>query len=149
MSRGTRNPNRLNPADARLLDLEGRRGLPLHVGFVLIFEAAAPPAARLLEHVTGRLEMIPRYRRVALAVPLRQGRPVWAPDPHLHLAYHLRRESLPGGDEAALARLSGHLFSERLDRTRPLWEMTVVEGLDEDRFALIAKSHAVLAGEHA
>ena len=148
MSRGTRNPDRLNPADARLLDLERRRGLPLHVGFVLVFEGDAPPAGALAEHVAQRLATVPRFRRVVVEVPLRQGRPVWAPDPHLHLAYHVRRESLPGGDERALARLAGHLFSERLDRTRPLWELTVVEGLDADRFALIAKSHAVLASEH-
>ena len=128
-----------------MLDLEDRRGLPLHGAWVLVFDGPAPSHARLTEHVAARLERVPRYRRRVVEVPLRQGRPVWADDPHLHLGYHVRVEGLPGAaDEAALARLAGRVLSQRLDRHKPLWEIHLVEGLRSDRFALIVKSHEAL-----
>jgi WS/DGAT/MGAT family acyltransferase len=145
-----RSANRLTPQDARLLDLEERRGLPLHVASVLIFDGAAPAPSELTELVRARLDLVPRYRRRVVAVPWRQGRPVWADDPTLHLGYHLRVEALPGAaDDAALARLAGRVLSQRLDRHKPLWEICMVEGLRPDRFALIVKSHeALVDGEH-
>lgn len=137
--------DRLTPADARLLELEERRGLPMHVGSVLVFAGPAPALAELTQHVRERLELVPRYRRRVVAVPLRQGRPVWADDPQLRLGYHVRAEALPGAaDEAALARLASRVLSARLDRSKPLWELCLVEGLRPDGFALIVKSHETL-----
>ncbi len=140
-----RSADRLSPADARLLELEERFGLPLHVGSVLVFDGAAPAPAELVSHVRARLELVPRYRRRVIDVPLRQGRPVWADDPNLHLGYHVRAEGLPGAaDDAALGRLASRVLTERLDRHRPLWEICMAEGLRPDGFALIVKSHAAL-----
>jgi hypothetical protein len=140
-----RSADRLTPQEARLLDLEQRRGLPLHVASVLLFEGASPALDELTEHVRARLELVPRYRRLAVEVPLRAGRPLWADDPHLQLSYHVHAEALPGAaDEHALARLASRLLSQRLDRHRPLWEICLVEGLRPHGFALIVKSHAAL-----
>jgi WS/DGAT/MGAT family acyltransferase len=140
-----RRAERLTPQEARLLDLEQRRRLPLHVASVLVFDGPAPALHELTELVRARLERVPRYRRRAVEVPLRAGRPRWADDPRLHVGFHVRAEGLPGAaDEAALARLASRIVSRRLDRHRPLWEICLVEGLRPQGFALIVKSHAVL-----
>src|SRR5579862_7469757 len=140
-----RRPERLTPADARLIDLEARVGRPLHVASVLVLDGTPPALEELTEHVGRRLGLAPRYRRRVVEVPLRQGRAVWVDDPRLHLGYHVRVEALPGAaDEAALARLAGRILSQRLDRHKPLWELWLVEELRPGRFALLAKSHAAL-----
>jgi WS/DGAT/MGAT family acyltransferase len=93
----------------------------------------------------ARLHLVPRYRQRLTPVPLGQGRPVWADDPHFNLRYHLRHTGLPspGGPEQ-LKLLAGRIFSQRLDRSKPLWEIWLVEGLSGDRFALISKTHHAL-----
>src|SRR5262249_46386888 len=81
-------------------------------------------------------------------VPFEQGRPMWSDDPHFNARYHVRHTALPApADEAALKRLAGRLFSRRLDRSKPLWEIWLVERLEGNRFAIIAKTHhALVAG---
>ena len=88
---------------------------------------------------------MPRCRQRLADVPLDQGRPVWVDDPHFNLRYHLRHAGLPApGSEEQLKNLAGRVFAQRLDRTKPLWELLLVDGLHDDRFALIAKSHHAL-----
>ena len=88
---------------------------------------------------------MPRFRQRLADVPLDQGRPVWVDDPHFNLRYHLRHAGLPApGSEEQLKNLAGRLFAQRLDRTKPLWEMCLVDGLQDGRFALVAKSHHAL-----
>jgi len=88
---------------------------------------------------------VPRFRQRLADVPLDQGRPVWVDDPHFNLRYHLRHAGLPApGSEEQLKNLAGRLFAQRLDRTKPLWEMWLVDGLRDGRFALVAKSHHAL-----
>ena len=88
---------------------------------------------------------MPRFRQRLAEVPLHQGRPVWVDDPHFNLRYHLRHAGLPApGSEEQLKNLAGRLFAQRLDRTKPLWEMWLVDGLRDDGFALVAKSHHAL-----
>jgi diacylglycerol O-acyltransferase len=95
--------------------------------------------------VHSRLHLVPRYRQRLAFIPLGQGRPVWVDDPHFNLAYHVRHTALPlPGDDEQLKRLTGRVFSQALDRNRPLWEMWIVEGLTEDRFALLSKTHHAL-----
>ncbi len=139
------NPDRLSVLDAELLELEDSSALHAHVASVLVFEAPAPTLAALTEHVIGRLELVPRYRQKLARIPYGQGRPVWVDDPHFNPGYHIRHAALPRpGDEPALARVAGRLFSQRLDRTKPLWELWLVEGLAAGRFALVGKTHHVL-----
>jgi WS/DGAT/MGAT family acyltransferase len=88
---------------------------------------------------------VPRFRQRLAEIPLDQGRPVWVDDPHFNLRYHLRHAGLPApGSEEQLKNLAGRVFAQRLDRTKPLWELLLVDGLEDDGFALIAKSHHAL-----
>src|SRR4029077_2591129 len=70
------------------------------------------------------------------------GRPVWVEDPHFNLAYHLRHTALPApGDEDKLRRTAARIFAQHLDRNKPLWEIWMVEGLSQSRWALLSKVH--------
>jgi WS/DGAT/MGAT family acyltransferase len=97
---------------------------------------------KIRTYVESRLHLIPRYRQVLAYTPL-EGHPVWVDDQHFNIEYHVRHTSLPRpGDEDQLKRLSGRIMSQQLDRSKPLWEMWVVEGLDAgDRFAIVSKIH--------
>ena len=140
--------DRLSALDASFLALE-RGPVHMHVASCLLFRGAPPRHADLVTAVESRLHLVPRYRQRLASVPLDQGRPVWVDDPHFTASYHVRHAALPppGGDEE-LRRLAGRVFSQRLDRTKPLWEIWLVEGLEDDaggeRFALLAKTHHAL-----
>jgi diacylglycerol O-acyltransferase / wax synthase len=97
---------------------------------------------RIREYVSSRLHLIPRYRQVLTHTPI-EGHPVWVDDQHFNIDYHVRHTALPRpGDERQLKRLSGRIMSQQLDRSKPLWEMWVVEGLEGgDHFAIITKIH--------
>lgn len=96
---------------------------------------------RIEEYVQSRLDSIPRYRQRIHRTPL-EGHPVWVDDASFNIHYHVRHTRLPNpGDERQLKRLVGRIFSQRLDRHKPLWEIWVVEGLEGNRFALLSKVH--------
>ncbi|MGH7895299.1 MAG: WS/DGAT/MGAT family O-acyltransferase [Candidatus Binatia bacterium] len=97
---------------------------------------------RIRTYVASRLPRIPRYRQVLLNLPI-DGHPAWVDDQHFNIDYHVRHTSLPRpGDDRQLKRLSGRVMSQKLDRSKPRWEMWIVEGLDGgDRFAMITKVH--------
>jgi WS/DGAT/MGAT family acyltransferase len=139
------NPDRLTALDAAFLHLEDDSTAHMHVASVMVFEGQAPTPKELVDHVLGRLHLVPRYRQRLAYVPFGQGRPVWTDDPHFNLRYHIRHTALPQPeDEAALKRLAGRLFSQRLDRSKPLWEIWLVDRMAGGRFALIAKTHHAL-----
>ncbi len=131
----------LSPLDAMFLDLED--GVShMHIASVLILDGPPPPYEEFAAMVEGKLAQVPRYRQVVRTVPLQLGRPVWIDDPHFNLAYHVRHTALPApGGEEALARLVGRVMSQQLDRSKPLWELWMVEGLSGDRWALLGKTH--------
>jgi WS/DGAT/MGAT family acyltransferase len=120
----------------------------MHVGGILIFEAGPLKNSnggidinRVRQCIEARLHLVPRFRQRLAYVPYEQ-HPVWVDDDRFRLAYHVRHTALPRpGEERDLKRLVGHIMSQPLDRGRPLWEMWFVEGLDNDRFALISKTH--------
>jgi WS/DGAT/MGAT family acyltransferase len=138
------NSDRLSGLDASFLHLE-RDAAYMHVAAVAVFEGPPPAYEELLGEIAARLHLIPRYRQRLALVPLGQGRPVWVDDPHFNLSFHVRHTALPrpGGD-VELRRLAGRVFSQALDRSRPLWELWLVEGLEDDRFALLSKTHHAL-----
>jgi diacylglycerol O-acyltransferase len=139
------NSDRLSALDSTFLHLEDHGNAHMHVASVMVFEGTAPEPQELVDHVVSRLDLVPRYRQRLAYVPLDQGRPVWADDPHFNPRYHIRHTALPRpADEEALKRLAGRLFSQRLDRSKPLWEIWLVERLTGGRFALIAKTHHAL-----
>jgi WS/DGAT/MGAT family acyltransferase len=139
------NPDRLTALDSTFLHLEDDSTAHMHVASVMVFEGKAPTPQELVDHILSRLHLVPRYRQRLAHVPLGQGRPVWTDDPHFNPRYHIRHTALPQpADEAALKQLAGRLFSQRLDRSKPLWEMWLVQRMAGGRFALIAKTHHAL-----
>ncbi len=139
--------DRLTSTDASFLHQEGRNS-HMHIGGVLVFEGPPPPFEDYLEHVRGRLHLVPRYRQKLATPPLETGRPLWIDDPAFNLEYHVRQTALPApGSEEQLLLLTSRIASQSLDRTKPLWESWMIEGLEpreeggEERFALIFKTH--------
>jgi diacylglycerol O-acyltransferase / wax synthase len=133
--------DRLTSIDASFLHQEGTAS-HMHIGAVLIFDGPPPKVADYLNHVRGRLHLVPRYRQKLVNPPLETGRPLWADDPTFNLEYHIRHAALPSpGTEEQLFQLAARISSQQLDRSKPLWESWLVEGLEEDRFALIFKTH--------
>ena len=138
------NPDRLTGLDSSFLHLE-RDSAHMHVGACTIFQGQAPDHDELIEAIVSRLHLVPRYRQRLALVPFEQGRPVWVDDPHFNARYHVRDTALPRpGGEDELKRLAGRVFSQALDRSKPLWELWLVEGLRDDRFALLSKTHHAL-----
>ena len=139
------NPDRLTALDSTFLHLEDNSTAHMHVASVMVFDGIAPTPQELVDHVVSRLHLVPRYRQRLAFVPYGQGRPVWADDPHFNPRYHIRHTALPKpADDKALKQLAGRLFSQRLDRSKPLWEIWLVEKMAGERFALIAKTHHAL-----
>ena len=135
---------RLTRLDASFLYLE-EPDTPMHVGGVLILEAPSGGVDALAALVEARLPLVPRYRQRVAEVPGHLANPVWVDDPEFDIAYHLRRNGLPRpGTEAQLLDLVSRLASRPLDRTRPLWEMYLVEGLSGGRVAVVTKTHPAL-----
>src|SRR5262252_24741 len=136
----------LTAMDAFFLYAE-REEAPLHIGAVYIFEdhPRAPGgrgAQGIVETLEERLHLVPRYRQKVRFRPLNLGHPVWVDDPDFDLEYHVRHASLPPpGDDAALREFAARVLARRLDSSRPLWEMYVVEGMTGGRVALINKVH--------
>ncbi len=136
--------DRLSPLDASFLFAEHRTAA-MHVGAVMTF---APPEhgsfdpdafTALIGH---RLALVPRYRQKVREVPGGLGLPVWVDDPEFDLGYHVRRSALPvPGTEDVLLDLVGRLLARQLDRARPLWEVYLIEGLADGRFAVVTKTH--------
>ena len=132
---------RLSSLDAGFLHLENDRQ-QMHVGSLLMFEGPTPSFADFTEHLASCLDAVPRYRQHVRRTPADLGRPVWVEDPHFELSYHLRHTAIPSpGGDAQLKALVGRVMSQRLDVDRPLWELWLVEGLPDDRWAVITKTH--------
>ncbi len=135
---------RLTAIDASFLAQE-KEASHMHVGALVTFEGPPPARDEFCRHIEGRLPLVPRYRQ-KLAVPrLEMGRPFWVDDPSFNLDYHVRHSALPRpGSTEQLQQLVGRIFSQRLDRSKPLWELWLVQGLEDGRFALISKTHHAL-----
>ncbi|CAN5487920.1 wax ester/triacylglycerol synthase family O-acyltransferase [soil metagenome] len=133
--------DRLTSIDASFLAQE-KEGSHMHIGAVMIFDGQAPSHDEFTEHISERLHLVPRYRQKLSFPRMQMGRPLWIDDPSFNIDYHVRYTALPkpGGLEQ-LKLLTGRIFSQRLDRTKPLWEIWLIEGLEKDRFALINKTH--------
>ena len=136
--------DRLTSIDAGFLAQE-REGSHMHVGAVVIFEGPPPEPGEFREHLDSRLHLVPRYRQKLVFPRLQMGRPLWIDDPCFNIDYHVRHTALPKpGSIQNLRNLAGRIFSQRLDRTKPLWEIWLIEGLEDGRFALINKTHHAL-----
>src|SRR4051812_34126679 len=135
--------DRLSPLDVSFLYME-TPSTPMHVGGVAIFD---PPEGgfdydRLVDLISQRIALVPRYRQKVKLIPGRIANPVWVDDEDFDVTYHVRRSALPRpGTNAQLRELVARLQSRQLDHNRPLWEIYLVEGLEEGRVAVITKTH--------
>jgi diacylglycerol O-acyltransferase len=154
-----RHLDRLTAVDASFLHQEGPDS-HMHVGGLTIVEGPPPAMEEFLEQIRRRLHLVPRYRHKLAYTALDSGRPVWVDDPSFNLEFHVRHTALPSpGGWQQLQELTARIFSQALDRSKPLWEMWLIEGLGpqvegsgspasdqsaNDRFALISKTHHAL-----
>jgi WS/DGAT/MGAT family acyltransferase len=136
--------DRLTAVDASFVAQEGPVS-HMHIGAVMIFEGPAPVYDDLADHIRARLHLVPRFRQKLAFPPVESGRPLWIDDPCFNLEYHVRDTALPApGSEQQLRALAARIHSQALDRSKPLWEMWLVHGLEGNRFALITKTHHAL-----
>jgi WS/DGAT/MGAT family acyltransferase len=138
--------DRLTPLEAGFLAREDTSTVAhMHLGAVAVFDGPAPSGREFRGHVARRLPLLPRYRQRVAVAPYGAGRPLWVDDASFQIDYHVRHVALPGpGTEDQLRTLVSRVVSQRLDRSKPLWEMWLVEGLIGDRFAILSKVHHCL-----
>ena len=132
--------HRLTAQDASFLYIE-RPSAPLHIGSLGIYEGQMP-FDRFVEHIDSRLPNIPRYRQRLAFVPWAMAHPTWEDDPDFNIRRHIHRVTLPepGGHEELMA-ITAELIAKPLDRSKPLWEMYVINDLEQDRSGILAKVH--------
>ncbi len=136
--------DRLSALDVSFLTNESSAS-HMHVGGICIFEGPPPSYDDLLEHVRSRLHLVPRFRQKLAYPPVPTGRPFWIDDPGFNLEYHVRHSALPSpGSEEQLRNMAARVFSQQLDRDKPLWELWMVQGLTRKRFAFVTKTHHAL-----
>lgn len=139
-------PDRLSSLDTSFLALENAV-TPMHVGSVMVFESPAGgfDYEAMVGLIEQRLAFVPRYRKRVRTIPGGLANPVWVDDPTFDISYHVRRSALPRpGSDAQLEELVARIMPRPLDRHRPLWEIYLVEGLAQGRFAILTKAHHAL-----
>jgi diacylglycerol O-acyltransferase len=142
MAQGHR--DRLSAIDASFLHQE-KQASHMHVGAIVLMDGSAPSHEEFTRHIESRLHMVPRYRQKLAFPRFEMGRPFWVDDPRFNINYHVRQTALPApGSMEQLRGLAGRIFSQRLDRSKPLWEIWLVQGLIDGGFALVSKTHHAL-----
>jgi WS/DGAT/MGAT family acyltransferase len=142
MAQGHR--DRLSAIDASFLHQE-RRSSHMHVGAIVLMDGPPPSREEFAGHIESRLHLVPRYRQKLAFPRFEMGRPFWVDDPRFNISYHVRHTALPSpGSMEQLRGLAGRIFSQRLDRSKPLWEIWLVQGLADGGFALVSKTHHAL-----
>ena len=132
---------RMSSLDAGFFFAENDR-TPLQIAFVSVFEGEPPSYGDLVRLTSSKLPQLPRYRQHIRRVPFNLARPVWADDPHFQVLYHVRRTAVPSpGGPGELRNLAGRILAQRLDFNRPPWEIWMIEGLENGRWALVVKMH--------
>ncbi|HWJ50400.1 MAG TPA: wax ester/triacylglycerol synthase domain-containing protein, partial [Solirubrobacteraceae bacterium] len=143
--------NSLTALDATFLELEQMdEGATMHIGGLMVFDPVpdgdVPTLDAVCENIASRLTLLPRYsQRLSSERTGGLTWPRWEDDPRFELRNHVHRAALPApGGDAELSEWAADYFSHRLDRTRPLWELVLVEGLEHGRWALVTKTHHAL-----
>src|SRR5215472_14650079 len=115
---------------------------PMHLGALALFDGPAPSYQDLVGLYAARLSRVPRYRQVVRTAPLHMFRPAWADDEHFEIGHHLRHAAVPKpGRTSQLHRLAGEIYAQPLDRSRPLWEAWLLDGIPTGRWAILLKMH--------
>src|ERR687890_2603831 len=136
--------DRLSPVDVSFLAQE-RDASHMHVGAIMIFEGPPPGYDEFIEGLESRLHLVPRYRQKLAEPRFEMGRPFWVDAPSFNIDSHVRHTALPRpGSDDQLRQLAGRIFSQRLDRSKPLWEVWLIQGFEGGKFAVISKTHHAL-----
>src|SRR5581483_3387105 len=131
---------RLTSMDASFLYFE-KKEAPMHIGSVSIFEGEIP-FDRFIANVSSKMHLLPRYQQKVAPDPFNLGHPTWEFDSDFDINNHIFRLEIDApGSEAELIRLAGRIFSPVMDRTKPLWDIYLVYGLEGKRTAMIARVH--------
>ena len=138
-------PERLTGLDASFLYMETPT-LHMHVAMTAVFDPSTVPDGysfrRIRQMIKDRIPLAPVFQRRLVEVPMRLGHPVWVDDPEFDIDNHLRRAALPSpGGMRELGDFAADVISRQLHRDRPLWEMWIVEGLEDGKIALVVKMH--------
>ena len=137
--------DRLTSFDTSFLDNERQNG-HMALGAIMVCEGSAPSFEDFNAHIRSRLHLLPRFRQRVVFPPMQLGRPFWVDFPEFDIAQHVRHVTLPSpGTDAQFHELVGRCLSPALDRSKPLWELWLVDGFEDDRFAIIYKTHHSLA----
>ena len=140
-----RHMDRLSSFDTSFLANE-KDNAHMAIGAVLVFDGEPPTQAEFLAQIRSRLHQLPRLRQRLLRPPLGLGTPFWVDDETFDVRRHVDRVTLPSpGTDAEMRALAGELLAPPLDRRKPLWELTLVDGFAEDRFAIVYKTHHAMA----
>jgi diacylglycerol O-acyltransferase / wax synthase len=132
---------RMSTLDAGFYFVE-HHNVPMHIGSLAVFDGPAPAYDDLFALFEAKVPRLPRYRQVVRTLPMQLFRPFWSDDQQFELDYHLRHTAVPSpGKPEQLRELASRVFSQRLDRDRPLWEAWVLEGLERGRWAILTKVH--------
>jgi WS/DGAT/MGAT family acyltransferase len=136
--------DRLSATDASFLHQEGSES-HMHIGALVTLEGPPPEMEDFLDSLRSRLHLVPRYRQKLAFPPAGSGRPLWVDDTDFNLEYHVRHTALPRpGSDEQLRNLVARIYSQQLDRSKPLWELWLVEGLADGSWAMITKTHHAL-----
>jgi diacylglycerol O-acyltransferase / wax synthase len=142
---GQRHMDRLSSFDTSFLANE-KDNAHMAIGAVLVFDGSAPSQEEFLAQIRSRLHQLPRLRQRLLVPPLGLGTPFWVDDETFDVHRHVFRATLSApGAEAELQALAGELYAPALDRRKPLWELTLVDGFAAERFAVVYKTHHAMA----
>jgi diacylglycerol O-acyltransferase / wax synthase len=140
-----RHMDRLTSFDTSFLANEKANG-HMAIGALLMCEGSAPSDDDFLAQIRSRVHLLPRLRQRLLYPPLGLGTPFWVDYPDFDIHRHLSRVRLPGpGSEAQFQELVGELLAPPLDRAKPLWELILVDGFEDDRFAIVYRTHHAMA----
>ena len=132
---------RMNTLDAGFFFAE-HACAPMHLGALALFEGPAPSYQDIVGLFAARLSRVPRYRQVVRTAPLQLFRPTWADDEHFEIGHHVRQAAVPEpGRARQLHHLAGEIYAQPLDRSRPLWEAWLLDGIEAGRWAILWKVH--------
>jgi len=137
----------LTTLDAGFLHAEDAdRNVSLAIGGLAVIEGPIPDHDALMSTFADRIRACPRFGQRLRLRPFNLGAPEWVDDPDFDVARHVRRIAVPKpGDDRELFRLAADVMAWRLDRDRPLWEIWIIEGLRENRWAMLTKVHHCMA----
>ena len=137
--------DRLTSFDTSFLANEKYNG-HMAIGAIMVCEGSAPSQDDFNTHIRSRLHLLPRLRQRLVFPPMQLGRPFWVDYPEFDISQHVRQVTLPEpGTDAQFHELVGRCLSPPLDRSKPLWELWLVDGFEDDRFAIVYKTHHSMA----